>query len=126
MIKISHGNPTHNNYFPCDPFVLPLSLRLTCTQYIVTNVFVFLGNIAKTDKGLGLETSSIINSDPDLIRNFLISSDTTIERNSLMENVYPKIKEYLRENYGLEFQVSGFNDTQNRTIDAYICIYKEQ
>ena len=43
-----------------------------------------------------------------------------------MENVYPKIKEYLRENYGLEFQVSGFNDTQNRTIDAYICIYKEQ
>ena len=108
----------HNNYFPCDRFVLPLSL----TQYIVTNVFVFLGNIAKTDKG----TSSIINSDPDLIRNFLISSDTTIERNSLMENVYPKIKEYLRENYGLEFQVSGFNDTQNITIDAYICIYKEQ
>jgi hypothetical protein len=32
-------------------------------------------------------------------------SDTTLERNFLMENVYPKIKEYCRERHGLEFQV---------------------
>lgn len=34
-----------------------------------------------------------------------------------MENVYPKIKEYLRENYGLEFQVSAQRSgEQCRTI----------
>ena len=32
-------------------------------------------------------------------------TDTTLERNALMENVYPKLKEFLRERYGLEFQV---------------------
>lgn len=30
-----------------------------------------------------------------------------------MENVYPKIKEYLRENYGLEFQVSAQGQVNN-------------
>lgn len=42
-----------------------------------------------------------------IVRIFTSSTftDTTLERNALMENVYPKLKEYLRENYGLEFQV---------------------
>lgn len=31
--------------------------------------------------------------------------DTTTERNALMEEVYPKIKEYCREKHGLDFQV---------------------
>lgn len=35
---------------------------------------------------------------------FLVT-DTALERNALMENVYPKIKEYCREKHGLEFQV---------------------
>ena len=41
--------------------------------------------------------------------------DTTLERNALMENVYPKLKEYLRENYGLEFQVRNCLPTVART-----------
>ena len=32
-------------------------------------------------------------------------SDTTTERNALMEDTYPKIKEYCREKHGLDFQV---------------------
>jgi len=32
-----------------------------------------------------------------------------------MENVYPKLKEYLRENYGLEFQVRCCLPTVART-----------
>ena len=28
----------------------------------------------------------------------------SLERNTLMENVYPKIKEYCKEKHGLEFQ----------------------
>ena len=32
-------------------------------------------------------------------------TDMLMERNTLMEYVYPKIKEYLREKHGLEFQV---------------------
>lgn len=30
--------------------------------------------------------------------------DMSLERNTLMENVYPKIKEYCKERHGLEFQ----------------------
>uniref|UniRef100_A0A1I8AA47 WD_REPEATS_REGION domain-containing protein n=2 Tax=Steinernema glaseri TaxID=37863 RepID=A0A1I8AA47_9BILA len=32
-------------------------------------------------------------------------TDTTVERNALMEEVYPALKEYCRENHGLDFQV---------------------
>ena len=32
-------------------------------------------------------------------------TDTTVERNALMESVYPKLKDYCRERHGLEFQV---------------------
>ena len=41
-------------------------------------------------------------------------TDMLMERNTLMEFVYPKIKEYCREKHGLEFQV---------TILVYIPIF---
>ncbi|ESO82088.1 hypothetical protein LOTGIDRAFT_135306 [Lottia gigantea] len=42
-----------------------------------------------------------------IVRIFTSSTftDTTLERNSLMEKVYPMLKEYCRERHGLEFQV---------------------
>ncbi|XP_071108697.1 NACHT and WD repeat domain-containing protein 2-like [Haliotis cracherodii] len=42
-----------------------------------------------------------------IVRIFTSSTftDTTLERNTLMERVYPKLKEYCRERHGLEFQV---------------------
>uniref|UniRef100_A0A1I8J8D1 UBE4B factor n=1 Tax=Macrostomum lignano TaxID=282301 RepID=A0A1I8J8D1_9PLAT len=42
-----------------------------------------------------------------IVRIFTSSTftDTGVERNSLMERIYPKIKEYCREQHGLEFQV---------------------
>ena len=43
-----------------------------------------------------------------LVRVFTSSTftDTTTERNALMEDVYPKLKEYCRETHGLDFQVT--------------------
>lgn len=35
----------------------------------------------------------------------LSTTDTGAERQALRENVYPKLREFCRENYGLEFQV---------------------
>ena len=35
-------------------------------------------------------------------------TDMLMERNTLMEYVYPKIKEYCREKHGLEYQVWTF------------------
>ncbi|CAF0730796.1 unnamed protein product [Brachionus calyciflorus] len=42
-----------------------------------------------------------------IVRIFTSSTftDTAVERNLLMETVYPKLKEYCREQHGLEFQV---------------------
>lgn len=37
---------------------------------------------------------------------FFPTIDTGAERQTLRENVYPKLREFCRENYGLEFQVS--------------------
>lgn len=34
------------------------------------------------------------------------TTDTGAERQALRENVYPKLREFCRENYGLEFQVT--------------------
>ena len=44
-----------------------------------------------------------------LIRLYLSSTytDMTLEKTSLFAEVYPKLKEYCREKYGLEFQVSS-------------------
>ena len=36
-------------------------------------------------------------------------TDMLMERNTLMEYVYPKMKEYCREKHGLEFQVRPMN-----------------
>lgn len=35
----------------------------------------------------------------------IILIDTTMERNTLMAQCYPKLKDYCREKHGLEFQV---------------------
>lgn len=35
------------------------------------------------------------------------SADTEAERNALKEHVYPKLRDFCRENYGIEFQVGG-------------------
>ena len=40
-----------------------------------------------------------------LISLFFSCLDTTAERDSLIECVFPKLKNYCRENYGFEFQV---------------------
>src|SRR5690349_6919527 len=42
-----------------------------------------------------------------LVRVFTSSTftDTTVERNALMEDVYPALKRYCRETHGLDFQV---------------------
>ena len=42
-----------------------------------------------------------------IVRIFTSSTftDTAVERNMLMETVYPRLKEYCREQHGLEFQV---------------------
>ncbi|NXL28946.1 NWD2 protein, partial [Glaucidium brasilianum] len=36
---------------------------------------------------------------------FFLNTDTIAERSALREHVYPKLREFCRENYGLEFQV---------------------
>lgn len=33
--------------------------------------------------------------------------DTVAERNALKEHVYPKLRDFCRENYGIEFQVTS-------------------
>ena len=44
-----------------------------------------------------------------MVRIFTSSTftDMLMERNTLMEYVYPKIKEYCREKHGLEYQVAN-------------------
>ena len=51
-----------------------------------------------------------------IVRIFTSSTftDMLMERNTLMEWVYPKIREYCREKHGLEFQVNIF----------YLILYK--
>ena len=55
---------------------------------------------------------SLVNLPPvssKIVRIFTSSTftDMLMERNTLMEYVYPKIKEYCREKHGLEFQVKS-------------------
>ena len=47
------------------------------------------------------------NENAKVVRIFTSSTftDMLMERNTLMEYVYPKIKEYCREKHGLEYQV---------------------
>lgn len=39
----------------------------------------------------------------------------SVERNTLMEKVYPRLKDYCRERHGLEFQV---NSIQNAILEC--------
>ena len=43
-----------------------------------------------------------------IINHFSHFLDMVHERNALVENVYPRLREYAREKYGLEFQVGFF------------------
>ena len=43
-------------------------------------------------------------------------TDMLMERNTLMEWVYPKIKEYCREKHGLEFQVQVYQKSLSYPI----------
>ena len=45
---------------------------------------------------------------PPLVRIYTSSTftDMTLEKHVLVNDVYPKLKEYCRERYGLEFQVN--------------------
>lgn len=43
-------------------------------------------------------------------------ADTSMERNTLMATVYPKLKEYCREKHGLEFQVGKLMPSESYPI----------
>ena len=51
--------------------------------------------------------------------------DTTEERNLLIEEVYPKLKEYCRNKYGLEFQVNvlQFNINLYATVNHKVKLF---
>ena len=53
-----------------------------------------------------------------IVRIFTSSTftDMLMERNTLMEYVYPKIKEYCREKHGLEFQVKYFYYQRGKVV----------
>ncbi|KAI3386911.1 hypothetical protein SNEBB_004259 [Seison nebaliae] len=61
----------------------------------------------RIENGLALYYDNLPNMSSKIVRIFTSSTftDTAMERNSLMENIYPKIKDYCREKYGLQFQV---------------------
>jgi len=55
-------------------------------------------------------------------------SDTTMERNTLMAQCYPKLKDYCREKHGLEFQVRILIDKKiitQRNLLFYYDIYSK-
>ncbi|CAF4641417.1 unnamed protein product [Rotaria sp. Silwood2] len=57
-----------------------------------------------------------------IVRVFVSStfSDTLSERDSLIDNVFPKLKDYCREKYGLEFQYSDMRwGIQNESADNH-------
>ena len=67
-----------------------------------------------------------------LIRLYLSSTytDMTLEKTALFAEVYPKLKEYCREKYGLEFQVSSILTLVQVSgvwlkleHDLYFCVY---
>ncbi|KAF5404790.1 hypothetical protein PHET_01803 [Paragonimus heterotremus] len=49
---------------------------------------------------------STSNEDTSLCRAWYAPLDFTLERRTLAEEVYPELKEYIRQRYGLELQVS--------------------
>lgn len=52
------------------------------------------------------DMENLLDAQKRLVRLFISSTftDMTMERNTLMERVYPRLKTYCRERYGLDFQ----------------------
>lgn len=61
---------------------------------------------AALDRLLSGDLTKLIPLPKRVVRIFLSSTftDMTLERNTLMEKVYPKLKKYCRERFGLDFQ----------------------
>ena len=55
-------------------------------------------------------------------------TDMLMERNTLMEWVYPKIREYCREKHGLEFQVNYFFTSFyiKITVEKFVWVIKRR
>lgn len=43
--------------------------------------------------------------EPLFVHSVCLVTDTEAERNALKEHIYPKLRDFCRENYGIEFQV---------------------
>ncbi|XP_029445447.1 NACHT and WD repeat domain-containing protein 2 [Rhinatrema bivittatum] len=73
--------------------------RLPCPRDSALRRAAFCGNLAALPAHLlptGRSVRVFISANPE---------DTEAERSALREHVYPKLREFCRENYGLEFQV---------------------
>ncbi|CAK7294802.1 NACHT and WD repeat domain-containing protein 2 isoform X1 [Vulpes vulpes] len=73
--------------------------RLPCPRDSALRRAAFCGNLSALPTHLvpaGRSVRVFISANPE---------DTGAERQALRENVYPKLREFCRENYGLEFQV---------------------
>ncbi|XP_075565861.1 NACHT and WD repeat domain-containing protein 2 [Pelecanus crispus] len=73
--------------------------RLPCPRDAALRRAAFSGNLSALPSHLvpsGRSVRVFISANPE---------DTIAERNALREHVYPKLREFCRENYGLEFQV---------------------
>uniref|UniRef100_A0A8P4JZU8 NACHT and WD repeat domain containing 2 n=1 Tax=Dicentrarchus labrax TaxID=13489 RepID=A0A8P4JZU8_DICLA len=55
------------------------------------------------------------------VRVFICSNpdDTEAERNALKEHVYPKLRDFCRENYGIEFQSVSCTPWQQDTVSIH-------
>lgn len=58
------------------------------------------------DKLFSGELDNLVELPKRVVRLFISSTftDMTLERNTLMEHVYPRLKKYCRERHGLDFQ----------------------
>lgn len=54
---------------------------------------------------------------------FLCFPDTEAERNALKEHVYPKLRDFCRENYGIEFQVTEICPSICSLVFLEVCQY---
>uniref|UniRef100_A0A2K5YKH8 Uncharacterized protein n=1 Tax=Mandrillus leucophaeus TaxID=9568 RepID=A0A2K5YKH8_MANLE len=73
--------------------------KLPCPRDSALRRAAFSGNLTALPSHLvpaGRSVRVFISANPE---------DTGAERQALRENVYPKLREFCRENYGLEFQV---------------------
>uniref|UniRef100_A0A8C5NKT8 NACHT and WD repeat domain containing 2 n=1 Tax=Junco hyemalis TaxID=40217 RepID=A0A8C5NKT8_JUNHY len=73
--------------------------RLPCPRDAALRRAAFSGNLSALPSHLvpsGRSVRVFISANPE---------DTIAERRALREHVYPKLREFCRENYGLEFQV---------------------